>query len=58
VQILRDPGWLGKWVGSLILCAGLVTMFVFRRPSAAGTASIGVSSAAPKKTSDDLAPVS
>jgi hypothetical protein len=58
VQILRDPGWLGKWVGSLILCAGLVTMFVFRRPSAAGTASIGVSSAAPKKTSDDLAPAS
>ena len=34
VQILRDPGWLGKWVGSLILCAGLVTMFIFRRPSA------------------------
>ncbi len=32
VQILRDPGWLGKWVGSLILCAGLVTMFIFRRP--------------------------
>lgn len=35
VQILRDPGWLGKWTGSLILCAGLVTMFIFRRPSAA-----------------------
>lgn len=33
VQILRDPGWLAKWVGSLILCAGLVTMFVFRRPA-------------------------
>lgn len=33
VQILRDPGWLGKWTGSLILCAGLVMMFVFRRPS-------------------------
>jgi len=32
VQILRDPGWLGKWIGSLILCAGLVTMFIFRRP--------------------------
>jgi hypothetical protein len=36
VQILRDPGWLGKWVGSLILCAGLVTMFVFRRPATSG----------------------
>lgn len=34
VQILRDPGWLGKWVGSLILCTGLVLLFVFRRPAA------------------------
>ena len=33
VQILRDPGWLLKWVGSLILCAGLVTMFTMRRPT-------------------------
>ena len=33
VQILRDPGWLGKWVGSLIFSAGLITMFIFRRPS-------------------------
>lgn len=32
VQILRDPGWLFKWTGSLILCAGLVTMFTMRRP--------------------------
>lgn len=32
VQILRDPGWLGKWTGSLILCVGLVLMFMFRRP--------------------------
>lgn len=34
VQILRDPGWLGKWTGSLIICAGLVTMFTFRKPGA------------------------
>ena len=33
VQILRDPGWFFKWTGSLILCAGLVTMFIFRRPA-------------------------
>ena len=33
VQILRDPGWFFKWVGSLILCAGLVTMFTMRRPT-------------------------
>lgn len=38
VQILRDPGWLFKWVGSLILCAGLVTMFTMRRPAATGHA--------------------
>jgi len=34
VQILRDPGWLGKWVGSLIFSSGLITMFIFRRPAA------------------------
>ncbi len=33
VQILRDPGWLFKWTGSLIICSGLVAMFIFRRPS-------------------------
>ena len=33
VQILRDPGWLAKWAGSLILCAGLVMMFLTRHPS-------------------------
>lgn len=33
VQILRDPGWLLKWSGSLVLCAGLVLMFTMRRPS-------------------------
>ena len=57
VQILRDPGWLGKWVGSLILCAGLVTMFIFRRPTAAATATADTPTAAAKKTSKDLAPV-
>lgn len=36
VQILRDPGWFFKWTGSLVLCAGLVTMFTFRRPASAG----------------------
>lgn len=33
VQILRDPGWLFKWVGSLIICCGLIAMFIFRRPT-------------------------
>lgn len=46
VQILRDPGWLGKWVGSLIFSAGLVTMFIFRRPSAQGKSVPGPTSPA------------
>ena len=46
VQILRDPGWLGKWVGSLILCSGLVTMFIFRRPSAHEKSPVGSVAAA------------
>lgn len=51
VQILRDPGWLGKWVGSLVLCAGLVTMFIFRRPSATTQPPVR------SKPSDSLTPV-
>ena len=30
VQILRDPGWLFKWIGSLLICAGIFTMFYLR----------------------------
>ncbi len=30
IQILRDPGWLGKWIGSLLICAGIFTMFYLR----------------------------
>lgn len=33
VQILRDPGWLFKWSGSLVLCIGLVLLFTMRRPA-------------------------
>ena len=38
IQILRDPGWLLKWIGSLLICAGIFMLFYvkkFRRPSAA-----------------------
>jgi len=49
VQILRDPGWIAKWTGSLILCAGLVTMFIFRRPSE-GAKMTGASPARRKNT--------
>lgn len=37
VQILRDPGWLFKWVGSLILCAGLITLFTLGRSAKSPT---------------------
>ena len=36
IQILRDPGWLLKWVGSLLVCAGIYMLFYmkqFRKPS-------------------------
>ncbi len=57
VQILRDPGWLGKWVGSLILCAGLVTMFTMRRPVTMTNPPVG--SAGPAdRTPSALSPVS
>ena len=27
VQILRDPGWLLKWIGSLLIVVGVFMMF-------------------------------
>ncbi len=30
VQILRDPGWTFKWVGSLLICAGVFALFYLR----------------------------
>ena len=30
VQILFDPGWFFKWVGSLLVCTGIFTMFYLR----------------------------
>jgi hypothetical protein len=40
IQILRDPGWLLKWIGSLLIVSGIFMLFYvkkFRRPSKAGT---------------------
>lgn len=38
VQVLRDPGWMPKWVGSLLISFGIFTMFYlkpyFRRTAA------------------------
>ena len=30
VQILRDPGWLPKWVGCIMICFGIFTMFYLK----------------------------
>lgn len=30
VQILRDPGWGLKWIGSLMVCAGIFCLFYLR----------------------------
>jgi hypothetical protein len=30
LQVIRDPGWSFKWMGSLMLCAGLFTMFYLK----------------------------
>ena len=38
IQILRDPGWLFKWIGSMLICAGIFTMFYLRPPRGSGTA--------------------
>lgn len=35
LQVLYDPGWLFKWLGSLGICAGIAIMFYFK-PKPAG----------------------
>jgi hypothetical protein len=30
VQLLRDPGWLFKWIGSLLIVSGVFMMFYLR----------------------------
>ena len=44
VQILRDPGWSLKWIGCLLLCAGIFTLFYGRpHPGEAAAARARVS---------------
>jgi hypothetical protein len=53
IQILRDPGWLLKWVGSLLVVCGIFMLFYvkgFRRPTvASGAPPVSRSRAAPEK---------
>ncbi|MCW8131002.1 MAG: hypothetical protein KIS92_11690 [Planctomycetota bacterium] len=55
VQVLRDPGWMPKWVGSLMICFGIFTMFYlkpyFRRASEPAAAKAAVEPAKSRKTS-------
>lgn len=30
LQVLYDPGWLPKWVGSVMICIGITIMFYFK----------------------------
>ncbi|MBI4659366.1 MAG: cytochrome c biogenesis protein ResB [Verrucomicrobia bacterium] len=30
LQVVRDPGWSLKWIGSLLLCGGIFTMFYLK----------------------------
>lgn len=30
LQVLYDPGWLFKWIGSLMICTGIFIMFYFK----------------------------
>ena len=30
LQVLRDPGWSLKWIGSLMVCGGIFTMFYIK----------------------------
>jgi len=30
LQVLHDPGWIFKWIGSLMICCGIFTMFYLK----------------------------
>jgi hypothetical protein len=59
VQILRDPGWSLKWIGSLLVVAGVFMMF-YLRPYRKQTAGEPITLSGPKpatpKTSRPLEP--
>jgi hypothetical protein len=58
IQILRDPGWLLKWIGSLLIVSGIFMLFYlkgFRRP-AASTPSPSASRALREKRDKTLVP--
>jgi hypothetical protein len=53
IQILRDPGWLLKWIGSLLIVSGIFMLFYlkgFRRPAVSAPSSSA--SRAPREKRD------
>jgi hypothetical protein len=53
IQILRDPGWLLKWIGSLLIVIGIFLMFYvrgFRKPTTGAPPIIPAEAAPPAKT--------
>jgi hypothetical protein len=60
IQILRDPGWLLKWIGSLLIVIGIFLMFYvrgFRRPTTGAPPITPSASTRPEtKTEAELAP--
>jgi uncharacterized membrane protein YfcA len=54
IQILRDPGWLLKWIGSLLIVCGIFMLFYlkgFRRPM--GAAPPPVAPGSPRKRREE-----
>jgi hypothetical protein len=52
IQILRDPGWLLKWIGSLLIVSGIFMLFYlkgFRRPAASAPLSAASRSSREKR---------
>jgi hypothetical protein len=48
VQILRDPGWLLKWIGSLLVVIGVFMMF-YLQPYRKQTEGEPITSSDPKQ---------
>jgi hypothetical protein len=55
LQVLHDPGWLLKWIGSLMICAGITILFYFTPRSAKAAAVTVPQDALPNATAMLLA---
>ncbi len=53
LQVLYDPGWLLKWVGSVMICVGIAIMFYFK-PSGVAHPSRAENAGTSKKLDPDV----